>query len=71
MSEERPQHPQEPAEGAEEAEEAPGVELGTMKKCGRMTRRGLSSIRRSPPRGLKKLRKPRVPSEPKATASSS
>jgi hypothetical protein len=46
-------------------------ELGTMKECGRMTRRGLSSIRRSPPRGLKKLRKPRVPSEPKATASSS
>jgi hypothetical protein len=44
--------------------------LETMEGCRRMTRRGLSSIHRSPPRGLKRLRKPRVPSEPKATASS-
>jgi hypothetical protein len=37
-----------------------------MEKCRRrMTNKDLSSIHRSPPRGPKKLRKPRGPSEPK------
>jgi hypothetical protein len=73
MSEERPQHPQEPAEGAEEAEESPGVErAGDKKGCHRrITNRGLSSIRRSLPRGVKRLRKSLEPSELKAAPSSS
>src|SRR5215204_7576891 len=42
-----------------------------MKGCQRITNRGLSSIHRSRPRELKRLSKPRAPSELKATASSS
>jgi hypothetical protein len=45
--------------------------LQTMKGCQQITNRGLSSIHRSRPRELKRLSKPRVPSELKATASSS
>jgi hypothetical protein len=46
-----------------------GLEI--MKGCHRrITNRGLTSMRRSPLRELKRLSKPRVPSELKATASS-
>src|SRR5215217_1695989 len=65
MGEERPQQPQEPAEGTEEAEEAPGVEWAADNE-----QRSVEHPQ-EPAEGLKRLSKPRVPSELKATASSS
>jgi hypothetical protein len=72
MSEEHPQHPR----SRRKAEKKPrrllaSSGLQTMKGCQRITNRGLSSIHRSRPRELKRLSKPRAPSELKATASSS
>jgi hypothetical protein len=72
MSEEHPQHPQEPAEGAEEAEEAPGVERAADNE-GMPTDNEQRSVEhpQEPAEGMKRLSKPRVPSELKATLSSS
>jgi len=72
MGEERPQQPQEPAEGTEEAEEAPGVEWAADNE-GMPADNEQRSVEhpQEPAEGLKRLSKPRVPSELKATASSS
>jgi hypothetical protein len=73
MSEEHPQHPRSRRKAPKKLRRLlTSSGLQTMKGCRRrITNRGLSSIHRSRPRGLKRLRKPRVPSELKATVSSS
>ena len=72
MSEEHPQHPQAPAEGAEEAEASPGVErAGDNEGMPADNEQRSVEHPQEPAEGMKRLSKPRVPSELKATASSS